>query len=163
MPENLKVLASVIVKPPKLIYLTLTASLGLSSHSSRLHETALKKVTKLKMKTILVCMCSHPSDPNKSRQTHSEFHSFYYNFFAMGLWFYLSKDWQNPQSILNLILFCFLCVCVQCFRSRSSWIRIRFGPGSGIRIRIWNPDPDSWSRCLKIGLKSQNLLWLTVF
>jgi hypothetical protein len=27
-----------------------------------------------------------------------------------------------------------------------------------IRIRIRNPDPDSGSRCLKIGLKSQNLL-----
>ncbi len=48
----------------------------------------------------------------------------------------------------------------QCFGSgsESGWIRIQFEPRSGIRIRIRNPDPDSGSRCLKIGLKSQNLL-----
>jgi hypothetical protein len=49
---------------------------------------------------------------------------------------------------------------MQCFGSGSGWIRIQFGPGSRIRIR--NPDPDSGPRCLKIGLKSQNLLLLTL-
>jgi hypothetical protein len=32
------------------------------------------------------------------------------------------------------------------------------GPGSGTRIRIRNPDPDYGSRCLKICIKSQNVL-----
>jgi hypothetical protein len=45
----------------------------------------------------------------------------------------------------------------QCFGSGSGWIRIQFGPGSGIWIRIRNPD--SGSICIKIGLKSQNLLF----
>ncbi len=41
--------------------------------------------------------------------------------------------------------------------------RIRLDPHSiWAWIRIRNPDPDSGTRCLKIGLKSQNLLWLTL-
>jgi hypothetical protein len=44
-----------------------------------------------------------------------------------------------------------VCIGNQCFGSGSGWIRIQFWHGSGIRIR--NPDPDSGSRCLKIGFK----------
>jgi hypothetical protein len=52
-------------------------------------------------------------------------------------------------------------VLQQYLGSGSGWIYIEFGHGS--QIRIWNQDPDSGSRCLKIGIKSLNLLRETVF
>jgi hypothetical protein len=100
---------------------------------------------------------------------------------SAGCWSYLSKRLSNNNDVYKVhaflndndvldghisAIFMFLWrhdSHGQCFGSGFGWTRVQFGPGSSIGIRIRNPDPDSGSRCLKIDIKSQNLLWVIVF
>ncbi len=91
------------------------------------------------------------------------------NILPAKYWLLLFSRWRNHNMKYCC---CVLCPLLNATTLATVWntylypvfrIRIRLDPHSiWAWIRIRNPDPDSGSRCLKINLKSQNLLWLAL-